>query len=414
MTAKYLGNGVQGPSTKTQPYAVVKASTSVAVTVPANATPADEIEVAVSATGTSLVPSGKVKITGTFNAREVQLDPLTGTGVLKLDDFTPGSYRLLFAYQGDDNMQTATKAVPTVRVVKAEPSIVLTPTDSQVVVGGSDQVTVKATVRNASQKPLTGAVTFSGYGDTESVDLVGGVAELTLPANEVGEYDVVAEFAEDDYYTSVETSATYRVVKAATVLDVDVPKKATTADVAKVTVKSTNSSVVPDGRVRVSGADYPDDFKLENGKVDVELARLSPGSHQLVFKYLGDDNTEEFSLPVTVTITAPVEVKETETTLVFDRDEPVAGSGDFSVTATVWAGDDEVVTEGNLAIYVDDQLYKSLIVDGPVDDDPADRRGQGARGPGGVQPGTGAVRALGRAREVHGRQGGPHDGRGPA
>jgi hypothetical protein len=368
VVAKFAGSGTLATSRQTTPFSVVKAGTNISVEVPPNATVFDEVKVAVTATGTSMVPSGKVSVTGSGVTREVELDPTTGKGNLKLSGLAAGSYDLVFDYAGDGNMKASPQLAKTVAVVKATTSMSLTPAESKATVRGTQLVTLKATVLDAAQHPAAGDVVFSGVGEAKTVELSDGVAELTLPAETVDTYTVVPAFAGDEFQTSSRASATYEVVKANTTTPVDTPTKVTegTNPKAKVSVDRVGSTMPLLAPVHVTGGGFDDDIDLLAGAGEIGLGSLIVGKHDLVFEYQGDDSTEKSSHTVSVTVVP--DIVATETSLVFSRENPVAGSDPFSVTATVKAGD-EVVTDGDLAFYVDDVFEGSLIVDGPVTKD---------------------------------------------
>lgn len=360
VVARFVGNETQGSSRQAKSYDVVKAPTSVSIVVPPNATAADTVTVTVAASGTSLKPTGLLRVTGRGTPKAVTLDDL-GVGRMSLAGWAAGSYDLVFEYRGDENMEVSSKSA-TVTVTRTATSMTLTPTESQATVGGSDLVTLRATVQDAAGNPVDGVVDVKvGDGSPEAVDLTEGVAELTLPVAAVGTYDVVADFPGDDFHTGASATATYRVLKAETEIEVDVPVEATTADVATVTVRSTNSAVVPDGPVHVTGAGYDDDITLTDGVGEIGLDRLTPGTHTLTFAYQGDGKTKASSLPVTITMAGGLE--ETETVLSFSRPGPVVGTERFTATATVTVGG-EPIGSGEVGFFLDGEQLPSSEVPG--------------------------------------------------
>ena len=353
LRATFGGVGDLAGSDADADYEVVKAATKVDVDVPAEATAADVVPVSVSATNSSVVPSGDVVVTGEgFDEQTVKLDKDTGIGELKLAGLAAGTYELMFAYKGDGNTNgSATPDPVTVKVVRASTSMSLVPEESEAIVGGSELVTVRATVLDGAEEPRSGDVVFTGLGESKTVALnAQGVAEWMLPADVVGEYTIEADFAGDGSIASAHKTVSYEVVQAASAVKVTVPAKATVADVAKVSVSATGSSLVPSGDVHVSGSGVDETFTLdEKGEGELKLADLGVGSYVLTFEYLGDEDEQIKGSSKEVSFEVVSLESSTSLVLTGGTGEPgeskavVGGSDLVTATATVVDADSQPV-----------------------------------------------------------------------
>ena len=319
----------------------------------------DKVKIRVEAIDSSVVPTGDVRVTQTNGAFATTLHLKDGAVALPLTDFALGIYELEFEYLGDDNVRPTSGSTwfdmvePGSIPVGTEMEFELHGT-SPVVGGAAVTATAKFTANDGTIP--AGSIQLWVSGGTgvdmkrvDSVPATGDPVTFNLPAEKVAAgRKVWAMFLPADpdaYDQSSSRQLTYSVVKAMTATSVDVPEDATAADSVWVSVKATNSSLVPTRKVHVTGDGVDKELTLTDngageGVAELELDGFAAGSYELSFAYKGDDNMNGSATPDPVTV--KVVKASTSLSLVPEESEAIVGGTDLvTVTATVLDGTDE-------------------------------------------------------------------------
>jgi len=320
------------------------------------------VPVSVESTGSAVVPTGRVHVTGdgvdtwvdVTEAENGEAGHGRAEGSFELPELEPGEHELSFAYEGDDlTNESATDPVTVIvkdisGTVASRTELTVTPTAVPI---GAPKVRATAVVTTEGRTP-TGVVVFR-FGEWYKVVKLGddGTAGLDLDTDVIGTVAVKAYYLGDG---SLKPSASefvrYDVTKVPTVIAVE----GTSGDLLPgaslpVTVSVTGSATAPSGRVSVrEGATELPALQLVGGKATLSLAGLANGSHTLDLAYAGDALAAASSLQVTVVI-KPL---ETTTSLVLDRPTTTANGTAVTATATVKVARD-AVPGGSLKFEVD-------------------------------------------------------------
>ena len=324
ITATYVGDANNAPSTSTVPWPQMVNKTQTSTTVTATPQPNGIAGGSVSITATVQIVSGSASVTGTISFASggttlgaAPVNSSTGKATLTLNNVVPATYSIVATYSGDNNDDgsTSSPAYP-YTIVQATTQTAVTFTPGTALVG--QPVTFTANVNGNGGVP-TGTVTFSANGTQigAPVTLNTGTATLTYSGLAANTYTITATYSGDlDDATSTGTAAAQLVVGLipTTTELASASTTGTTAQVVLVAVVLNSEQVsggatpTPTGTVTfeygtnntVIGA-----ATLDSNAVATLPLNLPTGTYTIVAVYNGDQyHSGSTSQPVTISTTA--------------------------------------------------------------------------------------------------------------
>jgi hypothetical protein len=226
-----------------------------------------------------------IEVNGTKYVGEV----VNGVATVNIPNLPAGTHDLNVLYTGDDNYDSVSEVKPvTVSKVDDENA---TASASDVEVGSDVPVTVTL------PEDATGTVTVKIGDVTRTVPVTGGENEILVPGVPVGEYDVEVTYNGDDKYEAKDIDGGKLSVA---------PKKTSPDDmsVADDGNGTLDVSLPKDATGEVDVTINNDTFQapLVDGKAQIDLSNLTPGTHEVTVTYRGDENHTEVSYNTTITI----------------------------------------------------------------------------------------------------------------
>jgi len=263
-----------------------------------------------SANSAGVAPTGTVNfMNGSTSLGSVALDGIAatnttlawGTASFTSSVLTPGAYNVTAVYGGDSNYGGSTSPAVAFSVGKIYTPITETPSSSTLLTNQSLQVSVTPTPVTGLPVP-TGSVTLS-YGSvtTTAVNLVGGTATITIPANTLpaGSYYITANYSGDSMYQS-NSAQSYITVNPSGTINPTVTVVAPTTKVTYPILVTVNLSgpkgdPTPTGLVTLASSDPSSTITsaqmLTNGSATFSITSGQNGIQStLTATYQGDSN----------------------------------------------------------------------------------------------------------------------------
>lgn len=247
---------------------------------------------------------------------------------------TLGQHALTASYEGDTNNASSISA-PLLQVVKQNASLALGATPNPAVVTG--MVTLTATASAATGTPTGNVTFFDGGVQIGSGTLNGaGIAAYATSALKPGTHTLTAKYAGDATNANADSNAVSEVVQTAATTVMLATSSAESPVGTAITLTSTVASVngpAATGTVQfMEGATVLGAGRLDsNGVAMLGLSTLTPGVHQIVAQYAGDDNNAAGSSAVLI---ETVDQLPTATLLAADTN-PVNAGAALNLTVTV-------------------------------------------------------------------------------
>jgi hypothetical protein len=233
VSARYAGNGSFAPSTSAGVAVTVlpEASTTVisltdqnGIVNPATVVYGAPVTLDIQSTGSSHqgIPTGTITVTGTAAGATVNAqEPLNNRGYAELDPIylKLGQYSYAAAYPGDASFQASTSSTFSFTVVKATPTLAVTPSTTSVTATGWVHFNVVITTPSVDASFPTGTATiYSGDTPLGTVPISGSesltgaecaVAEFTLPGGKLasGINSLTVVYNGDGNYASAQSPA---------------------------------------------------------------------------------------------------------------------------------------------------------------------------------------------------------------
>ena len=284
-----------------------------------------------------LVPGNATgNVTITVDGKNFTADVVNGTAVVQLDNVTPGTHNAEVIYSGDDTHDAAnTTAIVTAPKYDSPMNI----TVSEIKSGENGTVTVTL------PENATGNVTVRVDGKNYTVEIVDGVAVVEIGNLTAGNKTFVVEYAGDDNYVPVYAVGNFTVVQSPIVPDITVVDNGN-GTVVVVLPEDASGNVT----ITVDGKNYA--AEVVNGTAVVQLDNVTPGTHEAVVTYSGDDKyanatklanvtAPKYDSPMNITVG---EIKSGE-------------NGTITVTLPENA-------TGNITVSVDGKQYVVEVIDG--------------------------------------------------
>ena len=240
-----------------------------------------------------------------------------------------GSHVLTLSYAGDDATTPATGTV-TVTVTKAVPTVTTTASPATIQVGG-DTSTVTVTVAAAGLTP-TGTVTCTSESGSTTATLSGGTATCQVgPFATKGTRTVAVGYSGDEH--TGPGNATQAIDVAGIPTQTQAGALPMMYGFPGVVLARVTSSGTPTGTVGL----YEGTTLVSSGRVGsdgvalvvIGGTSLTPGAHDLVARYSGDDRSQPSQAPVQVTVAkalSAVTVALNPTSVAVGQATTVAGS----------------------------------------------------------------------------------------
>ena len=222
---------------------------------------------------------------------------------------SPGSYSLTAAYNGDASYNASTSAVTALTVVKAAPSLSVTPASSSISSLASDQITLTLIVPGAGAYP-TGTILLTANGSTiaavNGLNALSATVVVQASALAAGANTITATYSGDNNYAGSSGTATITVTEVSFALSnggaITIAPGARSGNTTSIQVAPSNGFL---------------------GIVDLVCAVMPPA---------GASNPAACSIPSTVNITGTASVSAQLT--VNTTATTTAGSYAFTVTGT--------------------------------------------------------------------------------
>ncbi len=317
ITAAYLGDTNNGPSTSPAPLDQVVNQTETSTTVSATPTPgiAGAPET-ISATVSVVQGSATVTGTVTFSSGGAVIGSATigAGGVATITPtLAPGSYEIVASYGGDTNDNKSASAPLAYTVVQATTQTVVTSSQNPALVQAP--VTFTATVTGNGGVP-TGPVTF--YSDGNSIGVqnltasgaASATAAITVSNLPAGTHSITATYAgdaNDAGSTSAAISQVIGTLPTTTDLGTASTGGADPQVILVATILNSNGAgPTPTGTVTfTNGTTTVGQSTLDSSGVATLLLNLPSGTYTIVASYSGDSlHSPSQSQPVTVSTTA--------------------------------------------------------------------------------------------------------------
>ena len=337
----YLGNHTTANIT------VSKCESQVSATI-TNSSVGDNVTVTVTvpddATGQVLVDIGGVgyyvNVTG-------------GTGSIEIPNIPSGNYTVTVTYTGDDKYLPSSSTT-SFNVTKVESFVI--PEAQDIIVGDNEEITISVPT------DATGNVTVVIDGEEYifnlndgtlgspsdpnklyTVAVSGGNGKLVISGLPKGDYVVSVRYNGDDKYLPSTNKTTFKVLKKSSSMDV--------TDLG-------NGTVVVDlpddanGTVEIKVGNNTYNTTVVNGTAVITLNNETPGVHDIVVTYSGDDTHDPQATDAQVTI------PKYDTPISVDVDNCLVGD-----TAVITVNVPDGAT-GNVTIEINAKSYTAEIVDG--------------------------------------------------
>ena len=197
----------------------------------------------------------------------------------------------------------------------------------------------------------TGTVTMTIAGKDYDVEIVNGVAELTLPDLGSGEYPYVIKYSGDEKYSafSVDGSLNQTSSDESPKInpEITVPEL---KDGGKIELPSDAKGTIT---LTVDGKDYV--FEVVNGIADVKLPDLANGAHEYAITYSGDDKYSPFAQASSMVVERPVVITAANLKVTYS-----AGS---YCTMTVENDAGIACADAKVDVRINGKLFKTLATD---------------------------------------------------
>lgn len=238
----------------------------------------DTLKINVSVIGNGMIsPTGNVSVTLNNKNYIITLDD--GRGHLEIANLNPKVYNVTFTYMGSDEYFKSF-ADTTVTIKKQPVNITLSIPSIKI-----DEKVTKATVILSTKGAQGQAVLYLNGVRKQNVYLYNGETTITLRNLAEGEYNATLVFLGNDQYESVNVSATFRVSKYSTVLniyasDIDVGENAT------VLIEALPEDLRGEAILSINGVNQS--IWINNTNTTVNITNLGPGLYDISVIYLGD------------------------------------------------------------------------------------------------------------------------------
>ena len=276
-----------------------------------------------------------------------------GTGTIEIPRMPSGSYNVTVTYTGDDKYLPSNNTA-TFNVTKVESFVI--PVAQDIYVGDNEDITISV------PEDATGTVTIVIDGEEYVFNLDDGTLGLPSDPNKVytvavskgsgklvisglprGEYVVSAMYNGDDKYLPSTNKTTFKVLRKSPSMDVtDLGNRTVIVD-------------LPDGatgtvEIKVGNNTY--NATVVNGRASIDLINETPGVHDIVVTYSGDETHEPQVADSKVTI------PKYDTPISVDVDDCLVGD---TAVITVTVPDNAT---GNVTIEINAKSYTAEIKDG--------------------------------------------------
>lgn len=275
--------------------------------------------------------TGKVTIDGN------EVDIADGKGIYNISGLTAGEHTVTAIFAGDKYFKAET-ANATFKVNKLPSQVSVKVNKQQYSVGDAFDITV---VNN------TAAVVTINNNPYEVKD---GKVIIDTSKLAAGEYAVAATIAENDKYLANSSTVTFKVAK------VETPANSTTIPVdgsAKESKTPTYTINLPSDAtgtliVTINGKNYTGD--VVNGKANVKVDDLKPGSYKATITYSGDAKYSPIVKNTTSTVVVDPKVVAKQTSVLY--------TGKYSVT--VYGKDGKVAKSQAVKFYINGKYVKTV------------------------------------------------------
>ena len=210
-----------------------------------------------------------------------------GQAALTVNSLAIGTHTIEADYSGDASFITSLGRIKQ-KIVRGTSTFILTSALNPAVYG--QPVPLTATATNSGGTP-TGFVVFSEGSTTYgSVNLSGGIAQLTLPQLLVGNHRITAQYSGDSYNVAAKATLVEAIKAASSTtsvtssLDPSVVNQSVTF-----TAVVSSATGVPDGTVTFkTGQQTLGAVALSGGQAQLSIGTLKAGTHTITAVYAGN------------------------------------------------------------------------------------------------------------------------------
>jgi sugar lactone lactonase YvrE len=292
LTAAYAGDSLDGPSTS-NPYTEVIDSTSIAITLATNASPAlfaAPVVFRAQVNGTGSAPTGSVTLLDGVTPLGTVALSASGDASFTLSTLAIGSHTLTASYSGDTSHAATVSAALIQKILQATTTTVSTP--SLHVVAGTG-FNVSASVVGVSGKPLTGTVTFADGATTLAIVTAdaNGNASWNSSTLTVGQHSFTASYSGDTLDASSASAPVAAIVDIAStsVAFTTSANPVFSSQLLTLNAVVSGNGALPTGTVTfMDGSATLNVAQVTNGAAQFSTSTLAPGIHHLSASYSGD------------------------------------------------------------------------------------------------------------------------------
>ncbi|WP_297983467.1 Ig-like domain-containing protein, partial [uncultured Methanobrevibacter sp.] len=166
-----------------------------------------------------------------------------------------------------------------------------------------ENATVSIVVRDADKKYINGSATVTVNGESQTVEIVNGVADLVFEGLEAGEYSAIVEFSNVNN-ANISAVDTFTVNKLNTSITVK-GGEYEYGENAGVSIELSSNGKAIDGIVilTVDGVDYA--VNVTDGGGSIEIKGLASGNYTVEARFIGSDNYEASDIAGAVIVINP-------------------------------------------------------------------------------------------------------------
>ena len=342
----FNGNGNYNAKTLNASFSVAKANIAVDVEYKGSMN-VGESQI-INITLDNVNATGKVIIV--INGENKTVNIADGKGNFTAGPLAAGNYTVTVIYDGDSNLNGNWTSFE-IEVVK-----LTTPIESDVhETNVGEGVNITVTINSNA----TGRVMIDINGIGYYVNLTGGVGKLHIDDLEAGTYDVVAKYSGDDNFVGCEGTASFKVDKVASEINLTVSNSGVLIEGMDVDI-TINAPVDATGKVEVTLTNETESKSyvvyVNDGVGVLHLETPGIGNYTVIAKYLGDNKYNGSDAQTKFSVNATdkeIVVNTTPITDYGDEGISISVSGDHvgeNVTVLVKDADGNVVDEQNVTL----------------------------------------------------------------